>query len=55
MIKVDELFGFSNIAGNVEFADGFLFRGFEGLGGGHETFAFSGIFAPLAFTNKKFK
>jgi hypothetical protein len=53
VVEIDELFGFGDVADNVELADGFLFRGFAGLSGSRVEFAFRGRFAPQTFAGEE--
>lgn len=47
MIQVDELICFGDMADDIEFADGFLFRGLAGYSGGRIAFAIKRVFRPL--------
>ena len=53
MVEIDELFGFGDVADNVELADGFQFRGFAGQSGSRVGFAFRGNFAPQTFAGEE--
>lgn len=46
VIHVDELIRLRDVTDDIELADGFALRGFEGHGGRRETHAFERIFRP---------
>jgi hypothetical protein len=55
VVQVHELFRSSEIADDVEFADGFFFRNFERRVRGREIFAVAHVFGPLAVIVQEFK